>query len=253
MNGMDVSRRGEQLFERYLNERGYRWEPHPDLGIGKRPDYLVDAAGARIVCEVKSFNSDGLFSAPGLKIGSRSMDAVLAPHRDDIKKAASQLKRLKDRGWPLMVVLSNPAGYAVPTDPSLVAAAMYGDPILTAPAFDDGSLGEFTMSGGQNGRLRIHHTYISAVAVLRQTSHAAEWARRWIAENHERYSDPECLVADLLAAEKIQAPDGGDVFLDVIETMSESATPLPRDVFDGPRDRRFGPNASRTAIVELAD
>lgn len=47
------------------------------------------------------------------------------------------------------------------------------------------------------------------------------------------------------------APEGDDVFLHVIETTSELATPLPRDIFDGPLDTRFAPDASKTVITEL--
>lgn len=45
------------------------------------------------------------------------MTEVLAPPRDDIKKAAGQLKGLAGRGWPLVVVVSNPCGFVIPTDP----------------------------------------------------------------------------------------------------------------------------------------
>lgn len=251
MKGTDASRLAEQLFERYLDERGYGCERHPDLGIVKRPDYLVDAENVRVVCEVKTFNNDGIFATTGAKVGSRSMEQVLAPHRDDIKKAASQLKPLQGRGWPLVVVLSNPCGFPVPTEPSMVAAAMYGDPVMSAPMLDDGSLGRFAMEAGRNGRLRNNHPYISAVVVLHRESHSAEWARRWIADNRARFHEPVTLTAALLEAEGAEAPGGDDVFLDVFETLSESAVPLPRTVFRGPRDRRFVPDASRSAIVEL--
>ena len=38
----------------------------------------------------------------------------------------------------------------------------------------------------------------------------------------------------------------------IFETLSPAAVPLPRDVFDGPRDRRWVPNADRTALIPLS-
>lgn len=43
---------GEVLFERYLREHGLKFEYHPNLGKGKRPDYLVRAQKASVLCEV---------------------------------------------------------------------------------------------------------------------------------------------------------------------------------------------------------
>lgn len=85
--GTSPGRLGEQLFEGYLDERGYLWMPEPDLGVAKRQDYIIDAGQVRVACEVKAFNTEGVFNATGSKIGSRSMTEVLAPHRDDIKKS----------------------------------------------------------------------------------------------------------------------------------------------------------------------
>lgn len=234
------------MFERYLDERGYRWEHEPDhLGTIKNPDYIVHADGRTLACEVKAFNTEGALARKpgrGVAVGSRTMKEVLAPHRDDIKKAAAQLKELRDRGWPLIVVLSNPCGFAVPTHPRLVIAAMYGDPEMVAPWLPDDSLGDFTMVAGANGKLRNYHPYISAVAMLQIRPHARAWSAQWIADHRDEYPDRLALAAGLLEVAPTQAPKGDDVYLDVVETISATAAPLPRDIFDGPLDRRFAAN-----------
>jgi hypothetical protein len=251
----ESGRPGELLFERYLAERGYPWEHHPKLdGVDTRPDYLARVDDHTIVCEVKSFDTAGAFATKagiGVAVGGRSMKEALAPHRNDIRAAAKQLKPLRDRGWPLVVVLSNPRGCVVPTDPMSIIAAMYGDPELVAPWREDGSLGDFTAQAGRNGKLRNDHPYLSAVIMLHCQAHAADWSARWIAEHRPKYPDVRDLTAAFLKAAHTEAPEGEDVFVDVFETFSDSAVPLPRSVFDGPRDRRFAPNDTRTAIIQL--
>lgn len=116
---------------------------------------------------------------------------------------------------------------------------------------DDGSLGTFAIETGLNGRLRSYHPYISAVAVLHWKPRASDWAREWIAKNRLRFQEPVELTAALFESAMTDAPDGDDVFLNVIETTSELATPLPRDIFDGPLDKRFTTDESKTAIIEL--
>jgi hypothetical protein len=50
---------GELLFEEYLADHGYDAPQHErDLGVGKRPDYVVERGGHRCVCEVKDFAPD---------------------------------------------------------------------------------------------------------------------------------------------------------------------------------------------------
>ena len=52
------------MFEAYLRQRGIAVPEHePDLGAKKRPDYLVEHAGERCICEVKEF-AQGTMSMP---------------------------------------------------------------------------------------------------------------------------------------------------------------------------------------------
>ncbi|MFE7777671.1 nuclease-related domain-containing protein [Streptomyces sp. NPDC057445] len=261
---MNVPRAGalaEERVARYLRERDYSFQVEPDFGTGRHPDYLITAGEHTIVAEVKAFETYGMFENAVLgQVMARSLEDALPPIRKQIKKAAGQLRGLRDRGWPLVVVLDNPAGRPIPFDSHMVLSAMYGDLALQAPLEPDGVLGEFRAVAGRNGSLRNDHPYISAVAVVRREDHAALWAADWF-EAHRADFGPagaeesgqatKAMVAAFAEASK-DAPEGDDIYLEVFETLSATSVPLPRDVFNGPRDRRWIPNAARTALVPLA-
>jgi len=158
-----------------------------------------------------------------------------------------------------VVVLDNPGGRPIPFDsPHLVLSAMYGDLTLQAPVEPGGALGEFRAVAGRNGSLRNDHPYISAVAVVRREDHAALWAAEWFDAHRDAFGPGDAedggegtkaMVAAFAEASKTGAPEGDDLFLEVFEMLSTAAVPLPRDVFNGPRDRRWVPNTDRTALV----
>lgn len=251
----------EAWFERYLRERKYRQVHHPDLGTRKRPDYLVRTRRQELVCEVKSFDTEGGWQNAG-PIGARSQHDVLKPLRRQIGKAAEQLKDIPDR--PLVVVLANPLKCPIPLDPVSVMAAMYGDITVGIPLRPEGTDTDATWTTGRNRKLAVvdpetgervggHHEYVSAVAVLRREDLAfKKWSRRWREQRRGTFSDTrEEAVAFLEAASGEAPPHSDDVYLNIFETLSDQAVPLSRDVFIGPHDRRWVPNSSRTALVPL--
>lgn len=72
------------MFEAYLRERGVTVPEHePDLGEIKRPDYLIEHAGERCICDVKEFArlTTSTPLEPGRRGGSWSMQTVLRPIR----------------------------------------------------------------------------------------------------------------------------------------------------------------------------
>ena len=48
-----------------------------------------------------------------------------------------------------------------------------------------------------------------------------------------------------------EALEGDEVFFEVFETVSESAVLQPRDVFNGPRDLRWGPTPGRDGLTPV--
>ncbi|MFF7189819.1 hypothetical protein ACFZAR_32355 [Streptomyces sp. NPDC008222] len=262
MNSPSIGELAEARVARYLRERGYAFEVEPEFGTGRHPDYLITAGEHTIVAEVKAFETYGMFTnaVPG-QVMTRSLEDALTPIRSKIKDAAGQLRGLQNRGWPLVVVLDNPGGRPIPFDSHMILSAMYGDLALEASLEPGGTLGEFRAVAGRNGRLRNDHAYVSAVAVVRREDHAALWAARWFDEHREDFGPGDAddggqgvktMIAAFAEASK-EAPEGDEIFLEVFETLSNSATPLPRNVFNGPRDLRWVPNEDRTALVPLSD
>lgn len=155
---------GDLIFEAYLRERGIEVPDHePDLGIGSRPDYLVEHDGARCVVEVKSFARD----AWPIRRGSTSMQRILKPIRGQIHNAARQLRDAESLRLPLVVVLTDPFGSLWGLlRPFEVIAAMHGDPMVHLRTTGHEAVGPATMVAGRNGELRNDHPYVSAVVVI---------------------------------------------------------------------------------------
>lgn len=230
---------GELLFERYLAERGAEILAYePDLGTRKRPDYLIRMGGHEVVVEVESFNT----AAPVPVAGAGGF--VRPPFkavRNKITAGAEQLKGITS--YPLVVVLANPQNLPLPLSANQMIAAMYGDQEVTFT--DDG----LTWRTGRNGRLHVdepdgtmrgNHPYLSAVAVLRVTYAADGWATAFLQQNDGRYPN---VLAAFTAALTRAAQDNAHhdaVSLDVFETVSAAAVPLPEAVFNGSTDSRWG-------------
>ena len=247
----DGHRPGERLFEAYLDEHGYPPRVHePDLGIKRRPDYLVHRNGEECVCEVKEFEETPGRSLRGRGGGTRSMEVVLQPVRNKIRAAARQLKPLADSGMPLVVVLANPVHAVVPLGPREIVWAMYGDPAFrfavdprTGGPADDG---RFIVT--RNGKLRNDHPYISAILVVSEREHAVDFYEQMAARNAHLTANAKM---DLIygARDAGEVPEGSYHRVDVFTTMSPAAVPLPDTLFDGPNDRRFEFDATAGAYV----
>ena len=64
---MSPATKAEEWFERYLADAGYAWDYECDLGIRKRPDYVVSSQDFEIVCEVEELDALSAFATkPGL-------------------------------------------------------------------------------------------------------------------------------------------------------------------------------------------
>ncbi|MEV5282949.1 hypothetical protein [Streptomyces sp. NPDC052811] len=253
MENLKPSDVAEAWVASYLGERGYQFDKEPDLGVVKRPDYLITAAGRTVVAEVKAFETFGLLAGiePGGPTRSHSLKQALKPVRGQITEAAKQLRPLRDRGWPLVVILANPAERPIPLTTPMIISAMYGDLEVQIPTLPDGSAGEFRSGLGRNGKLTNDHEYVSAVAVVRREFHAKKWLDDWYTANRAEFGDDMRALAAAAAEARTTAPTGYDIFMEVFETVSEAAVPLPRDVFNGPLDHRWGGNPDGTGICRI--
>jgi hypothetical protein len=216
---------GEKMFEAYLRERGIAVPEHePDLGATKRPDYVIEHAGERCLCEVKQFARDttSMPHKPGTRGGSWSMQTVLRPIRSQIREAARQLKPFANSRLPLVVVLTNPHAALVNCGMQEMIWAMCGDPAVRLPvSAGTGAVFDtpiFTVD--RNGRLRSDHSYISAVAIVRTHS---------ILQPFE------------------------DLSLEMFDSPRSEAEPVPAGIFTGHSDRRHGYRPDLGRYVEFTD
>jgi hypothetical protein len=233
---------GEALFERYLHANGYDILAYErDLGTPKRPDYFIRAKGHEIVVEVESFNTPPMPLTP--RSGAVSMVPQLKAVRNKISAGAKQLKGIED--YPLVVVLANPRNSWVPLEGPVFIGALFGDSQVSfAP---DGAL---FFHSGRNGRLHVkepdgsvrgNHPHLSAAAVLRFIYPQAAWTIAMQQGQEAGNTNPIAIVREahhLLGQQGKAAAEA--VCLDVYESLSETAVPLPREVLSGPYDTRWG-------------
>jgi hypothetical protein len=243
----------EAWFDEYVRSHGQdAGEPEPDLGIEKNPDRLISWNGHQVVCEIKQFEASPFDRLLGT-FGTLGMREVLNPVRRKVAKASAQLKPLADSGLPLVAVLANPQGQAVQLSTREIIWALYGDPIIEIPINTEsgGPAGEARHTVGRNGQIRLQHQYLSAVVALRHREHVQDWSdQNWARIKEEHPIDPgdydaiaELGKIAMESAHEAKAhgdiPEGGYFYAEVFTTLSETAAPLPQDVFDGPRDTRW--------------
>jgi hypothetical protein len=174
---------GDRLFESDLRHVGIAVPEHePNLGIGARIEYLLDVGGQRCVTEVKEFAPS---STPITRSGTYSPEQLLKPHRNQIDAAAEKLKKAKDLGYPLVVVLTDPhqAVSAVGLlAPEWIVAAMMGETEASQPLSPRDPAGVASFGAGRNGELPNEHSYVSAVTVI-YTAHPPR-ANTFITTHH---------------------------------------------------------------------
>jgi hypothetical protein len=249
---------GDELFERYLREHGYEAGPHePDLaehGIAKRPDFLPELGELQIACEVEQFTS-GASALERRLADQRTISAsgkeVYGPIRNHVAKAAQQLKPLTALELPLVVVLANPEGAMIDLSVQHVLSALYGDPTFTMKIDPTvgAAVGEGRLEFGRDGKLTNDHPYLSAIALLRRREHRADRIAEIAAEERSDRDPSDLDEATTEALKLLQRldrehlPEGDYLYVDLIETLSDAAIPLPEAWFDHERDSRWRLNA----------
>lgn len=253
---MKAKETSELWFERYLRDHGLDGgdDHHPDLGVGRRPDYRVSRGRDSAICEVKEFTTSKMakrFAEAGSRQPlSLSNDEVYGSVRNKISQAAKeQLKPVRHREEALVVVLANPRRVYAPLEqPDDIIAAMYGNQAYSIAVnlpeqSDDGQV-IFT----RDGVLTAKHRYVSAIATLHRGTHADDARARWYDANRHRWAGiedrKEAMVAVLEARdealEETEATPGDYIFVRVystISTLTGEAVSVPRSLFNGPRDQ----------------
>ena len=157
---------GDLMFEAYVASCGLDVPEHePDLGLLRRPDYLLNVNGQTCLCEVKEF-APTTNSIPGA--GTWPLTTVLKPIRRQVHEGARQLRAAAGLGHAFVVVLTNPHGAPVILGEQEFIWALEGDPVVRVPVGQYGSE-EPVHTVGRNVELRHDHPYLTAVVHLRQS------------------------------------------------------------------------------------
>lgn len=238
----------DKWMARYAADHGYEAEHEPDLGISRRPDFLLTRGGLQVVCEVKAFETSGLERRAAVSpMFSASDEDMYGDVRAQVHAAARQMRELQGREIPLVAVLANPAAVMLETSPPSIGYAMYGNPTFGGPM--DPARGVITSMGpvqGRDGELTNDHPYLSAVAMLRRREQAADARDQWLDENREWFSqiadqtDRSVAMAEGILS--LDVPEGDYLYLDVIHTTAARLGHAPlvhETLFDGPHDRHW--------------
>jgi hypothetical protein len=165
----------------------------------------------------------------------------------------------------LLVVLANPLNADVMLDAHHVQAAMWGNPGYVIPidtatggpaegqeAYwkleDYGAFASPVMEDGQIVGWQNRHPHVTAVVVVHERPHSADWREEMMRRHPAADSSFEAATdAALKAIQDIneaiargEEPEGSYRWASVYEVNGEESVPLPADWFDGPRDERFG-------------
>lgn len=183
---------GDLIFERYLAERGFVVPEHePDLGIGVRPEYLVEADGDRCLIEVKEFAPSSWPLGSG---GVTSQQQLLKPIRGQVHEAARKLREARGLKLALVAVLTDPHkalwGLLRPFE---LNAALRGDLEVRIPisATGSGAVGPAVLATGRNGELRNDHPYLAAVVVIHERFDGTHQSQTYITRSPEAEPLPE--------------------------------------------------------------
>jgi hypothetical protein len=244
----------EMLFEQYLDARGLRnWEFEPKIeGKTKRPDYRLIHETAELFFEVKEFRR-------ALPAGSGAYDPY-GPIREKINEGYRKFREFKE--YCCSLVLYNPAAPLIHlSDPEIMFGCMLGNLGVRVPRalVGGGQAGPATrafLGGGKMGnhrRRQPQNTTISSVIAL---SHFPVGQRRL---EIEMTKAKQSLARSLTLEEcwdlcqRHRTEDGTSIDTRVLRVVvyenPYARVPLPRNIFDGPFDERWGPDGDAIGLI----
>jgi len=246
----------ERLFDRYCDAMGYKSLLIPPA-TAPTADRMVETPDGRMVVEVEGYGFSRADRALEAEIigrgGHKVMLGLLGRERlnDAFKRARRQLAQPEYEGLPRVLMIGRHP--YVDTGPFAIQAIMYGDPYISLPIGPEGPEGEPESRFPMRGRLRHPGGPISAVAVIDEVCPDAVTFGRLLHDENERVKReqgelerPAAIVRLLELSERIRrAHPELDLeeqvpCLQVHENVYAAAV-LPRTIFWGRYDRRWGP------------
>jgi hypothetical protein len=226
---------GEQRFETYLNAMGYPFvfeKEHP--GKNKRPDYTLALGGNSYLFDVKDAD-------PYAPRGFNQFD----PHPEIIERVKAGLKKFREfKEFPCCIVLQNNGNvHIMNEEPSVMLGAMYGKIGFTIPLdVGEGPRSEPAppvqpvFTGGAQFQPN-RNTRISALITLRRIGVGKRRLRRIQQDNPNLgFWDAYNRAAERFGADFFEELQQGVIVWENVYAR----VPLPRDLFNGPWDERYG-------------
>jgi hypothetical protein len=242
----------ELLLESILNDRGHtQFEFERAFeGTPRRPDYTLTHDGGLVLFEVKEFEA----APEDFRTGFGSFDPY-GPIREKLDAAREKFKGLKK--YPCCVVLYNSQKPLVDLRWEFVYGAMLGNLTFSLPLHMDGTDPtpemEVTTQFGEKGKMHRErngvpfepqNTTISAVIVVQHLDVGARRFRGYIRELQASRGEAVSLEEHLHLMEA-ESGTPRDVSLRhlrvVVHENPYARIPMPRDLFVGPFDERYGP------------
>jgi hypothetical protein len=255
----------ETLFEAYLNASGlinYGFEKAIQ-GTSARPDYALWFQGREIFFEVKEFHA----TAEDFRLGTRAYDPY-GPIRQKIDDGRSKFRELKDHACCL--VLYNREKPLVDLSWEFIYGALLGNIAVRMP-FDpargllpDQSETGFYGGGGRGVRyakgtpptpLEPQNTTISAILALEQMGVGRRRLNIALTRRKAQLGRTLTLDEHLEEIDKARGTER-DVSLSQLRVVvcenPYARIPLPRELFRGPYDERYGlDEATKDRITRL--
>lgn len=233
---------GEQRFEGYLKAMEYPFEFEKEYpGKQKRPDYTVTKDGI-FLFDVKDAD-------PFMPLGFNQFD----PHEPIIQRINAGRKKFREfKEFPCCIVLQNNGNVFMDIEhPPIVLGAMYGKVGFSIPLYvGEGEPPEppppqqVLLSGAQF--LPNKNTTISALITLRQVAVGKKRLRKIRDDNPGiAFDQAFAMAVDRFGKDFFDQFQQGVIVWENIHAR----LPLPRDMFDGPFDERWGLDGSDLACV----
>lgn len=238
----------EKFFEQYLTQNGYSFDHEPTIsGKAKKMDQRVFFEGAEVFFEEKEFSESG----------SMPIDGAFDPYKrihNKLEESWEQLNEYRNRSCSL--VLYNGSAAPVFLKPAIVLGAMLGpsfhvadkDPTMAHRVFDAGD------PEGYRAGFMIDYekkaprsTPFSSVVVLEQFPLGqVKFSQLYDEREKRRVNKPDSVENAIDTFDYIQTfeSEGFDITETVLRVVIYenpfAAIPLPRNLFQGPYDERWG-------------
>jgi len=225
----------DQLFEEYLTSQGLTtFEYEKDWeGIPTHPDYTVYHDDRTLVFDVKEFDYHQYH--PGQLVCDNPCDRI----REKINQVRNQFKYFKDKPCGLVLYTHDP--FAELHDETIMLGAMYGDFGLTM-LFDTeksslvpDSKRQAFLTGGKMFRCESSKAQNQTISALITLRYVHVGSRRYQRLFRESLKTGERISTNTIDFDIDEKHVGVIVWENVYANL-----PLPRDIFSGSYDERWG-------------